>query len=66
MVPVTFLRQSDPLSFLPEQGSAMTDFWEGHCLGGLEVIDIDGDHFTCIDANHAVAVAGILKEVAPR
>lgn len=66
MVPVTFLRQSDPLSFLPEQGSAMTDFWEGHCLGGLEVIDIDGDHFTCIDADHAVVVAGILKEVAPR
>ncbi|KQB83507.1 non-ribosomal peptide synthetase [Corynebacterium oculi] len=64
-VPVTFLRQRDPLSFLPDLGEDMTAFWTQECQGGLEIIDIDGDHFTCLDAAHAPAVADLVLARTP-
>lgn len=64
-VPVTFLRQRDPLSFLPDLGDDMTSFWVDGCLGGLDVVDVDGDHFTCLDAAHAPAVADLVVARAP-
>nr|WP_227659073.1 MULTISPECIES: AMP-binding protein [unclassified Corynebacterium] len=64
-VPVTFLRQRDPLSFLPDLGDDMTAFWADQCQGGMDVVDVDGDHFTCLDVQHAPAVADLVVARAP-
>lgn len=63
--PVTFLRQRDPLSFLPDLGDDMTAFWADTCRGGLDIIDVDGDHFTCLDTAHAPAVADLVASQSP-
>lgn len=62
VVPVTFLRQSGSLSFLPDLGEDMTDFWEEHCLSDLEILDIPGDHFTCLNRENAANVAAVLLQ----
>lgn len=65
-VPVRFLKHRDPLSFLPELGDDMTAFWEEHCLGELEVVEVDGDHFTCLNSAHAPEIAGLLQREMAR
>lgn len=60
VVPVTFLRQTESLSFLPDLGEDMTDFWEEHCLSDFEILNVPGDHFTCLNRENAANVAEVL------
>lgn len=66
-VPVRFLRQRGALSFLPGLREDMTSFWREHCLGELEVVDVDGDHFSCLDPRHVAGIADLMyrsKEIS--
>ena len=57
---IRFLRQRGEIHFLPTLRENMTDFWAEHCLGELEVCDIDGNHFDCLTDLNATAVAAIV------
>ncbi|NLE80311.1 MAG: methyltransferase [Rhodococcus sp.] len=65
LTPATFLRQEKPMSYLPSLGEDMSAFWRSHCVGGLGVIDVAGDHFTCLTGENAQNVAQLLAELTP-
>ncbi|MBX6381795.1 MAG: amino acid adenylation domain-containing protein [Microbispora sp.] len=45
---ITFLRPVDPAHFIPGLGDDTTRFWREVCLGDLTVVEIPGDHFSCL------------------
>ncbi|CAM3715355.1 amino acid adenylation domain-containing protein [Nocardiopsis rhodophaea] len=54
---ITFLRPLEPTHFIPGFQDDMTRFWRELCLGKLTVVDVPGDHFTCIQAPHVARTA---------
>ncbi|WP_407567207.1 amino acid adenylation domain-containing protein [Polymorphospora sp. A560] len=54
---ITFLRQNSEIHFLPGLGADMTAYWHDICLGELRVVDIPGDHFTCLQPPYAARAA---------
>ncbi|MGW8380601.1 amino acid adenylation domain-containing protein [Streptomyces sp. ODS28] len=61
---ITFLRPLEPTHFIPGFQDDMTRFWRDMCLGELTVLDIPGDHFTCIQEPHVASAAAALTERA--
>ncbi|RCG28575.1 amino acid adenylation domain-containing protein [Sphaerisporangium album] len=59
---ITFLRHDGAYPF-PGSKAAVTGYWEELTLGDLEIVDIGGDHFSCLSAEHAPAVLKILGEL---
>jgi pyochelin synthetase len=57
---ITFLRQRGEVHFLPGLGADMTAYWHGICLGDLRVVDVPGDHFSCLAHPHVASVAAVL------
>nr|WP_203593585.1 non-ribosomal peptide synthetase [Streptomyces sp. SID9124] len=57
---ITFLRHDGAYPF-PGSKDAVTTYWEELTLGDLDIVDIDGDHYTCLSVEHA---PGILKTLA--
>ncbi|MEV0424054.1 amino acid adenylation domain-containing protein [Streptosporangium canum] len=57
---ITFLRQLGDTRFLPWLRDDMTGFWRELCLGDLEVVDVPGDHFTCLQPPNVDEVATFL------
>ncbi|MET9763699.1 amino acid adenylation domain-containing protein [Streptomyces sp. NPDC006372] len=49
---ITFLRPVEPGHLIPGPQSDPTDFWREVCLGDLTVVDIPGDHFSCLRPPH--------------
>ncbi|WP_305072978.1 non-ribosomal peptide synthetase [Micromonospora okii] len=60
---VTFLRETEDTGFLPWLRRDMTEFWRELCLGDLSIVDVPGDHFTCLRPPHADRVVEVLREV---
>lgn len=60
---ITFLRQLGDTHFLPWLRDDMTGFWRELCLGDLEVRDIPGDHFSCLQPPNVDEVATLLTEI---
>ena len=60
---ICFLRQRGDLHFLPTLREDMTDFWETFCLGELDIQDIEGTHFNCLDADRADDIVARLARV---
>ncbi|MFJ2767105.1 amino acid adenylation domain-containing protein [Streptomyces sp. NPDC087300] len=54
---ITFLRPLAPTHFIPGFADDMTHFWKDLCLGEFTVVDVPGDHFTCIQAPHVSRTA---------
>ncbi|MEW1842598.1 amino acid adenylation domain-containing protein [Nonomuraea angiospora] len=54
---ITFLRQRGVTNLVPTLQDDMTDFWQNLCLGRLTVLDIEGDHFSCLSGPYAADVA---------
>ncbi|MBE1587055.1 non-ribosomal peptide synthetase [Nonomuraea angiospora] len=54
---ITFLRQRGVTNLVPTLQDDMTDFWQNLCLGRLTVLDIEGDHFSCLGGPYAADVA---------
>ncbi|WP_326830031.1 amino acid adenylation domain-containing protein [Streptosporangium sp. NBC_01810] len=59
---ITFLRHDGAYPF-PGSKAAVTEYWQELTLGDLEIVDIGGDHFSCLSAEHAPAVLKILTEL---
>ncbi|MFF3438558.1 amino acid adenylation domain-containing protein [Streptosporangium sp. NPDC002721] len=59
---ITFLRHDGAYPF-PGSKAAVTEYWQELTLGDLEIIDIGGDHFSCLSVEHAPAVLKILAEL---
>ena len=57
---VTFLRPLAPTHFIPGFQDDMTRFWRELCLGELTVVDVPGDHFTCVQPPHVAQTAAAL------
>ncbi|WP_192339667.1 non-ribosomal peptide synthetase [Streptomyces sp. VITNK9] len=54
---ITFLRHDGAYPF-PGSKDAVTAYWEELTLGDLDIVDIGGDHYSCLSVEHA---PGILK-----
>ncbi|MEU0593799.1 amino acid adenylation domain-containing protein [Streptomyces ardesiacus] len=54
---ITFLRHDGAYPF-PGSKDAVTTYWEELTLGDLDIVDIGGDHYSCLSVEHA---PGILK-----
>ncbi|MEU9891023.1 amino acid adenylation domain-containing protein [Sphaerisporangium sp. NPDC051011] len=59
---ITFLRHDGAYPF-PGSKAAVTEYWEELTLGDLDIIDIGGDHFSCLSVEHAPAILKILGEL---
>ncbi|MGQ4512789.1 amino acid adenylation domain-containing protein [Streptomyces sp. DW26H14] len=57
---ITFLRHDGAYPF-PGSKHAVTTYWEELTLGDLDIVDIGGDHYSCLSVEHA---PGILKTLA--
>ncbi|MFI5798198.1 amino acid adenylation domain-containing protein [Streptomyces sp. NPDC051677] len=49
---ITFLRPVESGHLLPGMQDDTTRFWRDVCLGDLTVVDIPGDHFSCLRPPH--------------
>lgn len=59
---ITFLRHSGAYPF-PGSRDAVTAHWRDLTLGDLRILDIEGDHFSCLTVDHAPGVLKILDEL---
>lgn len=57
---LTLLRNSESSTLLPGTRADVGGFWREICVGELRVHDIPGDHFSCIAAANAPALAARL------
>jgi pyochelin synthetase len=55
-----FLRPTGASGFAPGMDRTTLEFWRTACLGDVSVIDIEGNHFSCIDEQHARRVAELI------
>ncbi|WP_283133118.1 condensation domain-containing protein [Rhizohabitans arisaemae] len=60
---ITLLRQHGTTSPIPTLQDDAAAFWRSLCLGHLTVIDIPGNHFTCLTPPHAETIARHLNHV---
>nr|WP_269327469.1 thioesterase domain-containing protein [Kineosporia mesophila] len=59
---ITFLRHSGAYPF-PGSRDAVTRHWSDLCLGDLSIVDVPGDHFTCIDVDRAAGLLDSLMDI---
>ncbi|WP_433339949.1 amino acid adenylation domain-containing protein [Streptomyces sp. CA-253872] len=59
---ITFLRHDGAYPF-PGSKAAVTTYWEELTLGDLTIVDIGGDHFSCLAPEHAPAVLKLIDEL---
>lgn len=53
---MTFLRQQGEMQVLPGMNREVTAFWQQQCAQPLQVHDIPGDHFSCLDSAHCLHI----------
>ncbi|MET9654780.1 amino acid adenylation domain-containing protein [Streptomyces sp. NPDC006460] len=58
--PATFVRQTGEAEIFPGMHDDMTDYWQRVCGEGLRIVDVPGDHFSCVQPPHARSVARAL------
>jgi pyochelin synthetase len=56
----TLVRQVGEAEIFPGMHRDMGAYWQRVCTGDLRIIDVPGDHFTCVRPPHARAVAALL------
>ncbi|MFE5076192.1 non-ribosomal peptide synthetase [Streptomyces halstedii] len=59
---ITFLRHDGAYPF-PGSKDAVTTYWEELALGDLDIIDIGGDHYSCLSVEHAPGILKTLGEL---
>ncbi|MEU5517826.1 amino acid adenylation domain-containing protein [Streptomyces griseoaurantiacus] len=59
---ITFLRHDGAYPF-PGSKDAVTAYWEELTLGDLDIVDIGGDHYTCLSVEHAPGILKTLGEL---
>ncbi|MFC4536727.1 amino acid adenylation domain-containing protein [Sphaerisporangium dianthi] len=58
--PATFMRQTGEAEIFPGMYRDMTEYWQQVCTGGLRIVDLPGDHFTCMRPPNVSAAAEAL------
>ncbi|GIJ32681.1 non-ribosomal peptide synthetase [Micromonospora sediminimaris] len=58
---VTLLRPTVVGDLLPGAGAEATRFWPEVCLGELTVVDVPGDHFSCLQPSQVATVLAALE-----
>ncbi|MFI6044558.1 amino acid adenylation domain-containing protein [Nocardia sp. NPDC051321] len=56
----TFIRQTGDAEIFPGMHADMTEYWQQVCVGGLSIVDVPGDHFTCMQPPNVAMMADIL------
>ncbi|GCD47384.1 non-ribosomal peptide synthetase [Streptomyces paromomycinus] len=56
----TLVRQVGEAEVFPGMHRDMGEYWQQVCTGDLRIVDVPGDHFTCVRPPHAQAVAALL------
>ncbi|MGW1373620.1 amino acid adenylation domain-containing protein [Streptomyces sp. NPDC002446] len=56
----TLVRQVGEAEIFPGMHRDMGVYWQQVCTGGLRLVDVPGDHFTCVRPPHAASVAALL------
>ncbi|WP_436775930.1 amino acid adenylation domain-containing protein [Yinghuangia sp. YIM S09857] len=59
---ITFLRHSGAYPF-PGSRDAVTEHWHDLALGELRILDIPGDHFSCLSVDHAPGILKVLDDL---
>nr|WP_180218857.1 non-ribosomal peptide synthetase [Streptomyces albus] len=59
---ITFLRHDGAYPF-PGSKEAVTAYWEELTLGDLDIVDIGGDHYSCLSVEHAPGILKTLGEL---
>ncbi|MYR40823.1 thioesterase domain-containing protein, partial [Streptomyces sp. SID5910] len=57
---ITFLRPVEPVPGAPGPTDDTSAFWRGTCLGDVTVVDVPGDHFSCLRRPHVTRLADAL------
>ncbi|MEV0296486.1 amino acid adenylation domain-containing protein [Nocardia sp. NPDC050710] len=52
---ITLLRPREGMRLISGMSTDLTEYWSARCLGRLEVVDIPGNHFTCL--SHDITAA---------
>ena len=60
----TFACQQDETYLLPTLKADMHDFWLQYSVGDIDVILLEGDHFTCMQSSQVLPLAKHLNTVA--
>jgi pyochelin synthetase len=59
---IRFMLPTQGSGFAPGMDDSTLNFWREVCLGDLQVIPIDGNHFSCIDTPNAGAVVKLIDK----
>ncbi|MER6526865.1 amino acid adenylation domain-containing protein [Streptomyces sp. NPDC001508] len=59
---ITFLRHDGAYPF-PGSKDAVTAYWKELTLGDLDIVDIGGDHYSCLSVEHAPGILKTLGEL---
>ncbi|WP_406143468.1 amino acid adenylation domain-containing protein [Streptomyces sp. NBC_01012] len=59
---ITFLRHDGAYPF-PGSKDAVTAYWHELALGDLDIVDIGGDHYSCLSVEHAPGILKTLSEL---
>ncbi|MFC0104864.1 non-ribosomal peptide synthetase [Kibdelosporangium aridum] len=54
---ITVVRPRDGLRLLAGMSALISDYWADVCLGDLAVVEVPGDHFSCMTAPHVIELA---------
>lgn len=57
---LTLLRDSGEVQLLPAVTEDMTRYWTDVSVGDVRVIDVPGDHFSCLASEHATGLRELL------
>jgi pyochelin synthetase len=60
---ITLLRHNGSYNLLPGMRADIAAYWRRVCLGDLNVVDISGDHFSCLATAQAPRVQSLLAEI---
>ncbi|CAI3955410.1 EntF [Commensalibacter communis] len=55
-----FVRQTGEIQFLPKMNDEMSNYWTAVCSKGLNIIDVPGDHFSCMSSLYVASIAQAL------
>ncbi|MEV4772210.1 amino acid adenylation domain-containing protein [Micromonospora humida] len=63
---LTFVRQSGEAQVFPGMHRDMSRYWRDVCTGELRIVDVPGDHFTCMRSPNVPAVAQAVRLAVAR
>ncbi|MGH8410324.1 MAG: hypothetical protein ACRERT_03740, partial [Pseudomonas sp.] len=61
---MVFIRQCGEVQVLPGMHRDMSQYWQALCLGELQVVDVPGDHFSCMQSPQVESVARAFERLA--